>query len=122
MKKILVIDDEASLVKLLKRVLEKKGYSVTVCTDEYQGVALFKEQHYDLLVVDYNLRSVSAAQVIREIKDGNPLFPVLIMSGKTNDFLQKNSYENICFMLKPFSMTQFTDKVKTLLEDRSPTN
>ena len=122
MKKILVIDDEASLVKLLKRVLEKKGYSVTVCTDEHQGLALFKEHNYDLLAVDYNLRSLSGEQVIREIKDNNPLFPVLIMSGKTNDFLEKNSYENTCFMLKPFSMAQFVDKVKTLLENCSPTN
>ncbi|BBM84111.1 response regulator transcription factor [Candidatus Uabimicrobium amorphum] len=116
MKKILVIDDEASLIKLLKRVLEKKGYSVAAYTDERAGLAAFNKEQYDLLAVDFNLRSISGEQIICEVKSKDPSFPVLIMSGKTNDFVEKKAYENTYFMLKPFSITEFAERVKVLLE------
>ncbi|WP_372366883.1 response regulator [Candidatus Uabimicrobium sp. HlEnr_7] len=116
MKKILIIEDQLNLIKLLKRVLEKKGYFVTACSDEHKGLSHFKEGKYDLLALDFNLRSISGQEIICQIKEKFPSFPILIMSGKANDFIQKNSYENICFMLKPFSISNFTKNIQQLLK------
>ena len=52
MKQILIIDDEASIRKMLKKLFEKNGYAVIDAQDGSQGVKLFKEHEPDLIITD----------------------------------------------------------------------
>lgn len=81
MKQILIIDDEASIRKMLKKLLEKNGYAVIDAQDGSQGVKLFKEHEPDLIITDLIMPEKEGLETILEIKKINPDTKIIAMSG-----------------------------------------
>jgi two-component system cell cycle sensor histidine kinase/response regulator CckA len=88
-KNVLYIDDEASLVLLVRRLLEPQGYRVSGFTDP--GLALqalrADPQAYDVVVTDYNMPSMSGLEVAREVRQIRASLPVAIASGFADETL-----------------------------------
>ena len=82
--KILVVDDEALLVKGIRFNLQNEGYEVITGSTGTQAVALVKEQNPDLVVLDVmmpEMDGLTACSVIREFSD----VPIIMLTAKTDD-------------------------------------
>lgn len=66
--RILVIDDEESVLTILKRALEERGYQVDGCETGKEGLANLSENRYDLVICDMRLPNTSGPQVFKVVK------------------------------------------------------
>src|ERR1039457_4965372 len=79
MPHILVVDDEAAIRPLVGRVLEKKGFKVTLCGTSAEALA--RETPYDLLLVDVGLPDLNGRARAERLRERRPQLPVVVMSG-----------------------------------------
>ena len=81
MVKILIIDDEAPIRKMLKKLLERNEYEVLEAVNGNQGIKLFNEQDPDLIISDLIMPEKEGLETIRELKKLNPDVPIIAISG-----------------------------------------
>lgn len=87
---ILYLDDDDTLVFLVRRLLERRGYKVTGVCDQREAIEAVRSQPqaFDLLMTDYNMPGMSGIDVAREVLAINPKLPVAVASGYISDELQ----------------------------------
>ncbi len=81
MHKILIIDDEPSIRKMLKKLLEKKSYQVWEANDGKQGIASYEEHNHDLIITDLIMPEKEGLETIRELKKLNSDVQIIAISG-----------------------------------------
>ncbi len=81
MTRILVIDDEPSILILLKKILEREGYDVLTASNGKEGMALFHAHPVNLVVTDLIMPEKEGIEVIMELKRNHPAVPVIAISG-----------------------------------------
>jgi YesN/AraC family two-component response regulator len=81
MTKILIIDDETHIRKMLKNLFERNGYETIAAEDGIQGIKLFKEHRPDLIITDLIMPEKEGLETIKEIKKLNPDTKIIAMSG-----------------------------------------
>ncbi len=87
---ILYLDDDDTLVFLVRRLLERRGYKVTAVCDQQEAIKAVRAQPqgFALLMTDYNMPGMSGIDVAREVLAINPRLPVAVASGYISDELQ----------------------------------
>ena len=87
---ILYLDDDDTLVFLVRRLLERRGYKVTAVCDQQEAIDAVRAQPqgFQLLMTDYNMPGMSGIDVAREVLSINPALPVAVASGYISDELQ----------------------------------
>jgi two-component system cell cycle sensor histidine kinase/response regulator CckA len=87
---ILYLDDDDTLVFLVRRLLERRGYKVTAVCDQQEAIDAVRAQPqgFHLLMTDYNMPGMSGIDVAREVLSINPALPVAVASGYISDELQ----------------------------------
>ena len=87
---ILYLDDDDTLVFLVRRLLERRGYKVTAVCDQQEAIDAVRAQPqgFQLLMTDYNMPGMSGVDVAREVLAINPELPVAVASGYISDELQ----------------------------------
>jgi two-component system cell cycle sensor histidine kinase/response regulator CckA len=87
---ILYLDDDDTLVFLVRRLLERRGYKVTTFTDQKQAIDAVRNEPaaFDLLMTDYNMPGMSGLDVARSVLALSPNLPVAVASGYITDELQ----------------------------------
>jgi CheY-like chemotaxis protein len=80
---ILLVDDEATVLKVMQRSLEKSGYRVLAANDGEEGLALFKQHagEIHLVITDMSMPEMDGPEMIAAIHKISPSFPVLGTSG-----------------------------------------
>ena len=81
MEKILVLDDEEAIRKMLKKLLEKNGYEVITASDGVQGVKLFKEHLPELIITDLIMPEKEGLETIRDLKSIKKDVKIIAISG-----------------------------------------
>jgi CheY-like chemotaxis protein len=81
---VLYLDDNPKSSRLLASVLEECGFRVVPRTDPLEALALCRRTSFDLALLDYEMPSMTGAQLAREIKHLMPELPVVLISGRTN--------------------------------------
>ncbi len=81
MAKILVIDDEQSMLDLLDTVLRRKGHEVVLADLGRKGVKLFQQEHPHATILDLKMPDMDGLAVLREIRTLDPHAPVIILTG-----------------------------------------
>ncbi|SEM97399.1 response regulator transcription factor [Lihuaxuella thermophila] len=116
-KKILVVDDEPSIVKLVQFNLEKEGFDVDVAFDGQAALEKMKERLPDLLVLDLMLPKVDGLEVCRRIRQEKRHIPILMLTAKSDEFDKVLGLELGAddYMTKPFSPRELTARVKAIL-------
>ena len=86
-EKILYIDDEESIVKVVSRGLAKYGYDVTGCVDPAEALMLFKSDpsSFDLVITDLAMPKISGEQVISEVRAIRESLPIILITGYSQD-------------------------------------
>jgi len=118
-KKILVIDNDIALCKLLEAVLNDNGYDVTISTNPYEGVALFKNSDYSLVITDIKMPGMDGIQVLEQIKRINPITPVIIITAHATvdisiQALRKGADD---MLTKPFESPELLMRVKNAFKN-----
>ncbi|MEX1166385.1 MAG: ATP-binding protein [Hydrogenophaga sp.] len=90
---VLYLDDDDTLVFLVRRLLERRGYAVTTFTDQQAAIDAVRAQPngFDLLMTDFNMPGMSGLDVARAVLAINPALPVAVASGYITDELQVES-------------------------------
>ncbi len=89
-KHILYLDDDDTLVFLVRRLLERRGYKVTALCDQDAAIEAVRSapESFDLLMTDYNMPGMSGLEVAKAVLLINPRLPVAVASGYITDELQ----------------------------------
>ena len=114
--KILVVDDEALLVKGIRFNLQNEGYEVITGSDGLEAVQAVQTQHPDLVVLDVmmpNMDGLSACAKIREFSD----VPIIMLTAKTDDMDKLMGFEHGAddYLTKPFNILELKARVRALL-------
>ena len=119
-KKILLIDDEVSLCKVLKIELEHAGYQVTVAYDGLEGFNKVKEYMPDLIILDVMMPHMDGLRICRMLKfDGKfKDIPILLLTAKglAADKLIGQEVKADAYMTKPFKAEEVLACLSNLLE------
>jgi DNA-binding response OmpR family regulator len=116
--KILIIEDEESLAKLIKKSLESEGYAVDYLTDGESGQnrILLHHQDYDLIILDLMLPKKSGKEICHNMREMEISTPVLVLTAKC-DSVSKVSLLDIGaddYMSKPFELTELFARIRAL--------
>lgn len=121
MASILVIDDEPAIRQIVRRILERANHRVSDACDGRAGVALVREQAFDLVITDILMPDMEGIETMREIHASHPSMPILAISGGGS------MRENILFLdaasklgadailEKPFRAAELLQSVERLL-------
>ena len=105
MKKLLVIDDEASTRDLLKMSLESDGYTVFVAEDGPKGLEIFARENPPVVLTDIKMPGMDGIEVLRRVKEQSPDTEVIVITGhgEMNLAIQALHLEASDFINKPIS-------------------
>jgi diguanylate cyclase (GGDEF)-like protein len=79
--KIMIVDDEESIVMFMKSALQDHGYNVTGCTDPEQAIEKVKNTIYDLIITDLNMPKIPGVEFIKKAKKISPKTDLVVMTG-----------------------------------------
>jgi two-component system, OmpR family, alkaline phosphatase synthesis response regulator PhoP len=116
-KKILVVDDEQSIVTLIKYNLEQSGYSVITASDGEEGKNKAILEKPDLMILDLMLPKMDGIEVCKKLRQQKELLPILMLTAKDDEFDKVLGLELGAddYMTKPFSPREVVARVKAIL-------
>ena len=119
-QKILVIDDDASLLKLLRRALEKSGYDVSLAPSGAEGLKLMYEEKPDIVILDVMMPAMDGWQVCRQIR-GISDVPVIMLTakGEVKDKVRGFKLGVDDYVAKPFSFAELIARIGAVLSRAS---
>jgi two-component system response regulator MprA len=115
-ERILIIEDDEEILRVLKRVLTYEGYIVDTALTGKAGLTLASEQRPDLVVLDWMLPSMDGLEVCRRLqKLGNQ--PILMLTAKdtTQDRVKGLDAGADDYVIKPFEIEELLARIRALL-------
>jgi DNA-binding NtrC family response regulator len=118
-ERILVVDDEPNMLRLLKTILmDKTGYEVTTTNNPLEVSKLLQEGHYDLMVTDLKMPLVDGIDLIGIVKNIEAAMPIIVITAygtieTAEEAIQKGAYD---FITKPFRKETILITIKRALE------
>jgi two-component system alkaline phosphatase synthesis response regulator PhoP len=116
-KKILVVDDEDSILTLLQYNLESQGYSVTTAMNGEDALKLAKSEKFACIVLDLMLPKKDGTEVCKELRQLKINIPILMLTAKGDELDKILGLELGAddYMTKPFSPREVSARVKALI-------
>lgn len=113
---VLVVDDQANVRHLQRRVLERAGYHVTEARSGYEAVALFGDgQRFDLLIADIAMPGMSGVEMAFTIRRMHPDQRILYVTGQLGRLINARPlWQGEAFLEKPFSFRGLCEAVALL--------
>ncbi len=120
MERILVVDDEVKILKMVSDYLSAVGFEVTGASDGIEALKKFNEGDFDLLVLDYMLPGIDGIDIIRKIRNsGNDSssIPVVMLTARAEeaDKLMGLEIGADDYMVKPFSLKELAARIRAVL-------
>jgi two-component system, OmpR family, alkaline phosphatase synthesis response regulator PhoP len=114
-KKILVVDDEAQIVKVLKAYLEQSGFQVATAADGKAALTAFQREKPDFLILDLNLPGLDGLDVCRAVRRQSNI-PILMLTARVEETDKLIGLELGAddYVVKPFSPREVVARVRTI--------
>ncbi len=114
--RILLVDDEDSVQKLLTYPLRKEGYDVVGALDGHEALERLEDDSFDLVVLDVMLPRMDGFDICRAIRQRSTV-PIIMLTAKTEEFDRVLGLELGAddYITKPFSVREFRSRVKAVL-------
>lgn len=119
-KRVLIVEDEASIIDLLTLILSREGYEVYACQTGRDAIATMKQVHPHLVILDVMLPGLDGASIVKIMNEDETLAstPVIITSALVESEKMFLTYPQVkAFCSKPFVLTDFIAKAKQALGD-----
>ena len=115
--KILVVEDERPLQKILKFNLEKEGYAVASASDGEAALAAFEKERPDLLILDVMLPKKDGFEVCRTLRGKGAKTPIIMLTARKDELDRVLGLELGAddYVVKPFSPRELLARVKAIL-------
>jgi len=119
---VLVVDDEAPIREIERRILEQSGYRIIEASSAVDALAELEDQKaIDLLIADLDMPEVSGDEMVRRIRSVRPDLKVLYVTGHIDRLMDTRPlWEGEAFLDKPFLMNGLVEAVTLLLYGRLP--
>lgn len=122
MKKILIIDDDVAICKVLNNFLVKSGYDCTTALSGKQAFQILKRLRFDLILCDYNLGDVKGVEILAKINERYPGTIVIFISGYGNiqtavDLVKEGAYH---FLTKPLYPDIILSTIEEAFSQKKP--
>ena len=116
MTKILVVDDEVKILKMVSDYLEAVGFEVTGAPDGITALKKFREVEFDLIVLDFMLPGIDGIDVIRRIREESEI-PIVMLTARAEetDKLMGLEIGADDYIVKPFSMKELAARIRAVL-------
>ena len=117
-EKVLVVDDEPTIVELCTRVLTKEGYRVKTASNGLQALQIFHEEPFDLLLTDIRMRGMSGLELIDAAKKHDQGIAIVVITGHgtVNMAIESLKLGTLGFVIKPFTMEELLAAVRHATE------
>lgn len=120
MKKILVVDDDLTLRRVLQNSLEQRGYQVTSVGSGTEALVLFQQDIPDVVVSDVSMPQMDGFEFCRQLRSqpSGKLIPFIFLSakGELNDRIQGHTIGADSYLTKPFEMKELLANIEALIE------
>jgi len=116
-EKVLVVEDAEGLRELVRRLLQRQGYTVLVASNADEALRLFEEHpSIDLLLTDVVMPGASGPELTRQLVERRPALKVVYMSGYTEEAIVQHGVPRIAFLHKPFTSDTLVRKLREVLD------
>lgn len=115
--RILIVEDDQSLHRIIKRRLSEEGYAVDGCFDGEDALYYMESQAYDCVILDWMLPKKDGVILLREFRDKGYLTPVLMLTAKDSitDRVEGLDAGADDYLTKPFAYDELSARVRALL-------
>lgn len=119
MKRILIIEDEKKIRRVLQLELEHEGYSVATAEDGEEGLEKFKKNYYDLILLDLMMPKLSGEEVCHEIRKISEV-PIIVLTAKSQilnkiELLDMGADD---YLTKPFEIEELFARMRVALRNK----
>lgn len=117
-EKILVVDDDPGLLKLMKARLEGAGYRPTLAATGDEAISLAQGEIYDIAILDLRMEGLNGIQVMEELLRIQPFLPTIILTayGSISDAVEATKKGAYDFLTKPFDAKDLLYRLQKALE------
>ena len=115
--KILVIEDEPTIIEFLRTGLKYEGYNVLIAPDGSRGLELAKHSGADLIILDLMLPDFDGIKICKKLREEGNKVPIIILTAKTSvaDRVTGLNTGADDYLTKPFSFDELVARVRALL-------
>jgi two-component system copper resistance phosphate regulon response regulator CusR len=122
MFKIGLAEDDIKIASLVKSGLEEHNYSVTTIPDGFMALYTFKEEQFDLIILDVMMPGMNGIEVCRLLRESNKEVPILMLTalGSVDDKVLGLSSGADDYLVKPFHFKELLARIEALLRRHQP--
>lgn len=115
--RLLIIEDDQELQKVLKKGLESQGFSVDVTGSGREGLELLDVNEYDLLLLDLNLPDIDGLEILSQIRNDGKNIPVIILSAHNTLSYRVNGLDLGAddYLVKPFDFIELKSRIHAVI-------
>ncbi len=112
--KILVVDDDLSILRLYKEELEEDGYEVVTASNGVEAIERFETEKPDLVTLDIQLPDVDGIKLLRQMKEKRPRLPIIMSTAYDyrDDF---SVWASEAYIVKSSDLAEFKATIKRLV-------
>ena len=113
-RKVLIVDDEKTIVDILRFNLKKQGYDTVCAYDGREGLRMAREENPDLILLDIMLPYMDGFEVCKTLRGGGSNVPIIMITAREEETDKVFGLENGAddYITKPFSMRELMARVK----------
>lgn len=115
--KLLIVEDEKTLAKVLAKGLKKSGYVVDCAYDGEEALELYELNEYDLMILDLNLPKIDGLEVLKIIREKDLYFRIIILSARdtVDERVEGLDMGANDYLAKPFDFKELEARIRGLL-------
>lgn len=121
MKKILIVDDDKDMCKIISTILKQEGYKIFKVYDGEQAIKEINAKNYNLIILDFRLPNMDGIEVLQKIRNIGLSINVIMISAYGTGLIKSKAKElkAVQFLDKPFDLSKFIKIVKNTISKNS---
>ncbi|MEO6816246.1 MAG: response regulator transcription factor [Edaphobacter sp.] len=114
--KILIVDDEPQIIRVLRTALSTQGYTVRIAANGIEGADIARDWKPDLVITDVSMPEMNGVELCRELRAGSRV-PIIVLSVRNNERMKIEALDAGAddYVTKPFSIQELQARVRAQL-------